>query len=73
MNVKKKLPVLALVSFEIGCSSLRFVTKVSKKEKVIYEFSGRSKAKVETNFPEVKVLFQIGLEVIFVLVAVVEV
>ena len=33
MNVKKKLPVFGLVLFEIGCSSLRFMTKFSKKEK----------------------------------------
>ena len=33
MSVKKKLPVFGLALFEIGCSSLRFVTKFSKKEK----------------------------------------
>ena len=71
MSVKKKLPVLCLVLFDIGYSFLRFVTKFFEEREVIYEFSGRSKAKVETNFPEMTVLFEIGLEVIFVLVAVV--
>ena len=33
MLIKKKLPVFGLVLFEIGCSSLRFVTKFSKKVK----------------------------------------
>ena len=33
MSVKKKLPVFGLILFEIGCISLRFVTKFSKKEK----------------------------------------
>ena len=33
MSVKKKLPVFGHILFEIGCTSLRFVTKFSKKEK----------------------------------------
>ena len=72
--IKKKLPVFGLVLFEIECSSLRFVTKFWKKEKWFTNLEGDKKPKIiETNFSEVTVLFQIGLEVIFALVAVVEV
>ena len=52
MSVKKKLPVFGLVLFEIGCSSLRFVTKFSKKEKWFTNLVGDKKPKLRPIFPK---------------------
>ena len=51
MSVKKKLPVFGLALFEIGCTSLRFVTKFPKKEKLFTNLVVDKKPKLRPIFP----------------------